>query len=625
MSRRTLVAVGSCALLGGLAFASTLTGMLLMVAGQSSTDLPEQCAPEGAVPVSYAGPAQELDPAQRAHAQAIIAEGYRLAVPRQGIVIALAVARQESGFKNYANDGKGDDLADFQHGIETSLALPHEAVGTDHGSLGVFQQQWPWWGSMEDLMTPAKAADKFYNALLAVPSWQSMSPSAAGQAVQRSAYPDAYPDAYADDVPIAEQLLGDAGPAPDTNCALDAVGVGIVVEPLAPGVRFTDLHNFGNSGSHWAHGHTGTDLSAACGAPVVAATNGTVTIRTDQTWAGRWLVEVSTGPGRLTTWYAHMRAITVRPDERVIAGQQLGEVGDLGNATGCHLHFEVHPDGGDMYVDEVDPSAWLARSLGRHLSGILPAASTSGAFTVATFNALGNSHTAATGKDPGKASGPARTRGVIELLKRYDVDVIGLQEFQRPQYRAFVALAGDHYALYFPKGDTENAIAWNPARFHFVSAGSFSIPYFDGHPRLMPIVRLEDLQTGQELAFVNVHNPADTRRFPQQAAFRALAVEREVALVDQLEKQRGLPVILTGDLNDSHDAFCTFGYELSMTSASGGSTSPDCRPPAHAGIDWIFGTQKVGFGGYLRDDGQLVRQTSDHPIVTTRVQIGGAR
>src|SRR5881397_875165 len=111
MSRRTLVAVASCALLGALAFASAVTGMLLMVAGQSSTDLPGQCVPGGAVPVSYSGPAPELNPAQRANAQAIIAEGYRLAVPRQGIVIALAVARQESGFKNYANDGKGNDLA----------------------------------------------------------------------------------------------------------------------------------------------------------------------------------------------------------------------------------------------------------------------------------------------------------------------------------------------------------------------------------------------------------------------------------------------------------------------------------------------------------------------------------
>jgi hypothetical protein len=38
----------------------------------------------------------------------------------------------------------------------------------------------------------------------------------------------------------------------------------------------------------------------------------------------------------------------------------LGEVGDRGNATGCHLHFEVHLHNGSIYgPDNVDPSVWL--------------------------------------------------------------------------------------------------------------------------------------------------------------------------------------------------------------------------------------------------------------------------
>ena len=48
-----------------------------------------------------------------------------------------------SEFRNYANDGVGADLEADQQGIEASMELPHDAVGTDHGSLGVFQQQWP--------------------------------------------------------------------------------------------------------------------------------------------------------------------------------------------------------------------------------------------------------------------------------------------------------------------------------------------------------------------------------------------------------------------------------------------------------------------------------------------------
>ena len=50
----------------------------------------------------------------------------------------------------------------------------------------------------------------------------------------------------------------------------------------------------------------------------------------------------------------------------------------------------------------------------------------------------------------------------------------------------------------------------------------------------MPIVRLRDRSTGQEAVFVNVHNPADTRAYPRQAAWRAAAVRTEVKLLRSL-------------------------------------------------------------------------------------------
>lgn len=156
--------------------------------------------------------------------------------------------------------------------------------------------------------------------------------------------------------------VADAGTLADPAVACTApvaqpVATGAVVYPVAGAV---DQHNYGNGGSHWAHGHTGTDLSVGCGTPVHAATRGTVIVDTTQGWAGRWLVKVATGPRRLTTWYAHMQALSVMPGQAVVAGQVLGEVGQLGNATGCHLHFEVHPHGGGIYEDGVNPSTWLA-------------------------------------------------------------------------------------------------------------------------------------------------------------------------------------------------------------------------------------------------------------------------
>jgi hypothetical protein len=176
----------------------------------------------------------DLTTAQRTVAATIVAVGQQMRVPPQGIVIALATASQESTFRNLANDGHGDDLSPNQRGVARSLQLPHDGVGSDHGSVGVFQQQYPWWGALEQLMTPAIAARKFYAALLNVPAWLTLPVTVAAQRVQRSAFPNA----YADDEPLARQLLtqlSGAGEAAATGMcgngvALDCPATGLEVE-----------------------------------------------------------------------------------------------------------------------------------------------------------------------------------------------------------------------------------------------------------------------------------------------------------------------------------------------------------------------------------------------------------
>jgi len=357
---------------------------------------------------------------------------------------------------------------------------------------------------------------------------------------------------------------------------------------------------------------------------VLAATDGTVVIRTDQSWAGPWLVEVSTGIGQLTTWYAHMRTVTVADGATVSAGQQIGEVGDLGNATGCHLHFEVHPRGGSIYQDSVDPSSWLHEHVGGLGSSVVPVSSSSSDpdwFTVATFNTLGASHTAPGGNKPGMASGSARTRGVVRMLEKYGVDVVGLQELQRPQRRAFLAQAAGAYAVWSAPRDTENAVAWRRSRFRFVSATTLGVPYFDGHLRRMPVVRLRDLTTGTTTAFLNVHNPADTGRHPRQGHWRAVAVSRETALVRRLAST-GSPVVVTGDLNDRRGVYCRFTAHGLTEAAQRAPGARPCRLPHRPGIDWIFGTRAVRFSNYTEERSRLVRWTSDHPFVVARAHAG---
>jgi murein DD-endopeptidase MepM/ murein hydrolase activator NlpD len=134
---------------------------------------------------------------------------------------------------------------------------------------------------------------------------------------------------------------------------------GSVSFPLPPHSGFYDNHNWGQRSKHWAGIHTGDDYSVGCGTPVLSATAGTIQVLTDQAWAGPWLVIVSTGNGRLATWYAHMGGLAVHAGQHVKPGQVIGVVGDQGNTTGCHLHFELHPDGGSIYQDTTDPDPWL--------------------------------------------------------------------------------------------------------------------------------------------------------------------------------------------------------------------------------------------------------------------------
>lgn len=139
---------------------------------------------------------------------------------------------------------------------------------------------------------------------------------------------------------------------------------GAVTMPLPAGT-FTDQNNWHDGGAEWASWHSGNDLSAPCGTRVMAAHSGRVVIETGVSWSGPYLVKITQGQGQLTTWYAHMQAVTVRKGSTVQPGQQIGEVGDRGNSTGCHLHFEVHTAGGPIYgSDNVDPMAWLRANLG---------------------------------------------------------------------------------------------------------------------------------------------------------------------------------------------------------------------------------------------------------------------
>jgi len=99
--------------------------------------------------------------------------------------------------------------------------------------------------------------------------------------------------------------------------------------------------------------HTGLDLDAGHGDPVVAAAAGTVSYAGWKSGYGKSVV--ITHDEHTTTLYAHLSTIGVAVGDPVTVGQQVGQVGRTGVATGPHLHFEVRID--DQPVDPRDQLA----------------------------------------------------------------------------------------------------------------------------------------------------------------------------------------------------------------------------------------------------------------------------
>lgn len=142
-------------------------------------------------------PVAGLTQAQMDNAAIIVRVGREMGLPRRAWIIAVATAMQESNLYNLASGV-----------LPESMNYPNQGVGWDHDSVGLFQQRpSAGWGTVADLMRPAYAATKFYEALRQVPGWQSLPLSVAAQSVQVSAFPDAYAQHEARATQIVDALI----------------------------------------------------------------------------------------------------------------------------------------------------------------------------------------------------------------------------------------------------------------------------------------------------------------------------------------------------------------------------------------------------------------------------------
>lgn len=107
-------------------------------------------------------------------------------------------------------------------------------------------------------------------------------------------------------------------------------------------------------GYRWGALHAGIDLAAPIGTPIYAASDGVVVDAGPTAGYGAW-VKVRHADGTVTL-YGHVNTWDVQIGQRVFAGDQIATVGNRGNSTGPHCHFEVLLGG----TNRVDPVPWLS-------------------------------------------------------------------------------------------------------------------------------------------------------------------------------------------------------------------------------------------------------------------------
>ncbi|WP_125778377.1 M23 family metallopeptidase [Antribacter gilvus] len=240
-----------------------------------------------------------------------------------------------------------------------------DAVGPD--SRGLFQQRDNGaWGSYTDRMDPYISATNFFRAMMRIDDRDSLPPTIVAHRTQRNADPYHYERYWPAAVEVVEALVGvDTGLSPGTGGQVCTAG------PLTPGQVSTTgwavpaagpvTSSFGMR-VHPIYKvlrlHAGTDLGGGgCNGPIWAAQNGVVVFAGFDS-RGTGVIRLDHGSG-VETWYLHERAdgILVDVGDHVTAGQQIGRVGDSGDSTACHLHFEVHLDG-----QAVDPEPYMAQA-----------------------------------------------------------------------------------------------------------------------------------------------------------------------------------------------------------------------------------------------------------------------
>lgn len=239
---------------------------------------------------------------------------------------------------------------------------------------------------------------------------------------------------------------------------------------------------------------------------------------------------------------------------------------------------------------------------------------------VGSFNVLGSQHTGPNGPRPAYPAASVRTPAAAALAAKHGVDILGTQELQDDQLRVMTARTGMAAYPGFDWGvkETDNSILYDPSVFSLVSGESYTITFMS-RPRPQPIVRLKHKATGRELYVVNTHPSAGGGKY---ATERANGHNTLVGVVNRL-KATGLPVLVTGDMNDREAFYCRVAPAAGLTASNGGSYAGGCAPPPQPlPVDWVLGAGVSSWSNYWRDTTPVDRKVSDHFFISATAHFG---
>ena len=239
-------------------------------------------------------------------------------------------------------------------------------------------------------------------------------------------------------------------------------------------------------------------------------------------------------------------------------------------------------------------------------------------FQIGSFNVLGSQHSAPGGDHARYPAASARNAGAVARIRSFGVDILGTQELQPDQLNGITAMTG--YAAYpgyaFGSRETDNSILYDDSKFEFVSGSYFTIHFMHAN-RPQTILRLRDKATGREFYVLNMHASAGEGGY---AVTRRAGHYIAVNTINRL-KSEGIPIFLTGDMNDRAEFFCRVAPATGMVAAIGGSIAGGCHPTGALAVDWVLGWNNVSFSGYIEDRSTLGR-VSDHHFVAATATVG---